>query len=94
MKGGINIKTAKLSFGKWYCECQNLLHKDDKYCSQCGAELKFIQCEHKECYSKRYIDYDRTCYEICCTECHTELSDVGFSGYIRAKEKYNVVKEY
>ena len=88
------IKTAKLSYGEYYCECGKQVVKGDNYCSKCGAELKFIKCEHKECYSKKYIDYDRTCYEICCMECNTEVADVGFSGYIRAKEKYNVTKEY
>jgi len=87
------IKTAKLSYGKYYCECGNQVHKKDNFCSKCGAGLKFVECEHKECYSERYIDYDRTCYWIYCKECNTQLADVRLFEYRRLKEKYNVTEE-
>lgn len=87
------IKTAKLSYSKYHCECGEQVEKGDNYCSKYGAELNFIKCEHKECYSERYIDYDRTCYWIYCKECNTLLEDVRAFEYRRIKEKYNVTEE-
>lgn len=87
------IKTAKMLYGKYYCECGKKVVKGDNYCSKCGAKLKFIKCEHKEHYSESYIDYDRTYYEIYCCECNTKLANVSWSGYERAKKRFNIVKE-
>jgi len=86
-------KTAKLSYGRYYCECGKEVVHGDNYCSKCGAGLKFIKCEHKESYSVSYMDYDRTCYWIYCKECNTPLADVGLFEYRRIKDKYNVVEE-
>lgn len=89
------MKTAKLSYGKYYCECGRYVHKVDNYCSQCGAELEFFECKHTLAhYSRKYIDYDRTCYEIFCIECNTRLADLGYWDYERMKGRYNIVKEY
>ena len=86
-------KNANIRHGKWYCECLHQVLKSDHYCSNCGSELEFIECEHKEAYSSHYIDYDRNCYTIYCLKCNTELADVGHYQFPDAKVKYNVIKE-
>ncbi len=86
-------KQATISWGIYHCECRTKVNKNDNYCSHCGAELEFIECEHKEAYSSFYVDYDRSCYTIYCLKCNTQLADVGHSQYPNAKVKYNVIKE-
>ena len=88
MKRKVNIIN-----GNYYCECNKKVTSLDNYCSNCGAKLEFIPCEHKEAYSKHYVDYDRNRYTIYCCECHTELDDVSINQYPEAKIKYNVIEE-
>lgn len=54
---------------------------------------KEAKCEHKECYSKHYMDYNRICYWIGCKVCGNILEDLGFWDFIKIKGKYNIVEE-
>lgn len=43
------------------------------------------QCKYENTYDRSYIDYDRNCYSVECTDCGKVLYDGNYTHYLKFK---------